>query len=86
MAGRKIFRIGMRVRVSKVVSKPGISKAVVGQVPSAFNSACNASGRPDCWSSLDVEFGSVTQQSISEFAIVKVFAKLPKSSTFAAKD
>jgi hypothetical protein len=53
--------------------------------PIASSSACIASGRPDCWSSLDVEFGSVTQQSISEFAMVKVFAKLPKSSTFAAR-
>jgi hypothetical protein len=53
-------------------------------VPSASSWSCKVSGRPDCWSWSDVYWSSVTQQSISEFAIVKVFAKLPKSSTLAA--
>jgi hypothetical protein len=53
-------------------------------VPNASNSFCNCSGSPDRWSMSEVDLGSVTQQSISEFAIVKVFAKLPKSSILAA--
>lgn len=53
-------------------------------VPCGARTCWRVSGRPDCWISSDVALGSVTQQSISEFAIVKVFAKLPNNSTFAA--
>ena len=55
-----------------------------GGAPRASRTFWRVSGRPDCWISSDVDLGSVTQQSISEFAMVKVFAKLPNNSTFAA--
>ena len=73
VAGRKILRMGMRVKVRRVVSKPWAVR---------WDWSC--CGRPEAWISSDVEDGSVTQQSMSEFAIVKVLAKLPNSSTFAA--
>jgi len=72
VAGLNILRIGIRVNDNNVVSNPNLS-----------NSTCSFSGNPDCCNSSLVTLSSVIQQSMSLFAIVNVFAKLPKTWTSA---